>query len=102
MKNLSEEKIEEKKERHMARNYLRGFIHYPELINDERHRAAYNYAKELQINFAERSINKNCSRDLVIQVIDTLLVLEDREEKNMLTIEEMNDFVEKRKHLFMI
>ena len=96
---ICNETTDEKNERHAARNYLRGFIHYPELIKLDLHKKAYDYAKKLQIEYLKKSNDNLCSDEDLLYLIDVLLLCEDKNDKIKMTVADMNNFAQSRQHL---
>lgn len=93
------ENEDEKLERHEAKKYLHGFMRYPELLDEERHKKAYEYAKKLQINYIRGNLNLDISDEVLFSLIETMFPYEDKNNGDKYTLDNMEMFVRKRKRL---
>ncbi len=89
----------EKLERHEARNYLRGLLRFPELKNNELHKKAIEYAKNLQIAYVRSSIKLNISDDELYSLIEIFFPYEAENSEYRFTLDDMNEFVKKRENI---
>ena len=94
------ENEDEKLERYEAKKYLHGFMRYPGLRDDERHKKAYEYAKRLQINYIRGNLDLGISDEALFSLIETMFPYEDRNNLDKYTLDNMEMFVRKRKNLF--